>query len=92
MHTELSTQASRGLLVLLRVLLLQVVVGVVGGERDAVRRRVGVRVELAGVEGRKVPGQTLPSQQGDVAEKLVNLKTTILIWFFQLVIITERIF
>ena len=46
----------------------------VGGERDAVRRRVGVRVELAGVEGRKVSSQTLPSQQGDVAEQLVNLE------------------
>ena len=33
-----------------------------------------MRVKLAGVEGRKVPGQTLPCQQGDVAEQLVNLE------------------
>ena len=46
---------------------------VVGGEGDAVGWKVGVGVELAGVEGREVSGQALPSQQGDVAEQLVNL-------------------
>ena len=73
-RVELSTQA-RGLLLLVLLLLLEVVVVVVvGGEGDAVGWKVGVGVELAGVEGREVSGQALPSQQGDVAEQLVNLE------------------
>ena len=73
-RVELSTQA-RGLLLLLLLLLLLevVVVVVVGGEGDAVGGKVGVGVELAGVEGREVSGQALPSQESDVAEQLVNL-------------------
>ena len=71
-RVELSTQA-RSLLLLLLLLLEVVVVVVVGGEGDAVGGKVGVGVELAGVEGREVSGQALPSQEGDVAEQLVNL-------------------
>ena len=71
-RVELGTEAV-GLLLLLLFLLLQVVV-VVGGEGDAVSLGTGVRVELAGVEGREVSGQALTSQQGDVAEQLVNLE------------------
>ena len=69
-RVELGTEAV-GLLLLLLFLLLQVVVG---GEGDAVSWGTGVRVELAGVEGREVSGQALTSQQGDVAEQLVNLE------------------
>ena len=73
-RVELSTQARSLLLLLLLLLLLEVVVVVVvGGEGDAVGGKVGVGVELAGVEGREVSGQALPSQEGDVAEQLVNL-------------------
>ena len=69
-RVELGTEAV-GLLLLLLFLLLQVVVG---GEGDAVSWGTWVRVELAGVEGREVSGQALTSQQGDVAEQLVNLE------------------
>ena len=80
-RVELCTQASRDDLLLLLLLvvllfLLQVMVGVVGGKGDAVRERVGVGVKLTGVEGRKVSGQALTCQQGDVAEQLVDLKTS----------------
>ena len=80
-RVELCTHASRDDLLLLLLLvvllfLLQVMVGVVGGKGDAVRERVGVGVKLTGVEGRKVSGQALPCQQGDVAEQLVDLKTS----------------
>ena len=79
-RVELCTQASRDdlllLLLLVLLFLLQVMVGVVGGKGDAVRERVGVGVKLTGVEGRKVSGQALTCQQGDVAEQLVDLKTS----------------